>query len=232
MAALPLLTGALADRFDRLNIVKLSALALSSATWSSPTLDALAYGVPMDLVFLHGGAASGKLTTARALEELLGYPVFHNHLVVDMLLPIFPFGSGPFVRLREEFWMGVFREAAAAGRSITFTFAPENSVPVGFPARVQRAIEEAGGRVCFVHLVIDEVEQERRVANPSRSEFHKLTDVATFRRLRSQPRPEQPPTNLEIDTTTSPPEQTAQKIATFFDLKPIPRSAFYPSVDP
>jgi hypothetical protein len=185
----------------------------------------------MDLVFLHGGAASGKLTTARALEELLGYPVFHNHLVVDVLLPMFPFGSESFVRLREEFWMGVFREAAAAGRSITFTFAPENSVPVGFPVRVQRAIEEAGGRVCFVHLVVDEVEQERRVVNPSRSDFHKITDVATFRRLRGQPRPEQPPTDLEIDTTTSPPVQTARRIAAFFGLEPTVRSVFYPSED-
>lgn len=39
----------------------------------------------MKLIFLHGTAASGKLTTARALEVLLGYPVFHNHLVVDTL---------------------------------------------------------------------------------------------------------------------------------------------------
>lgn len=90
----------------------------------------------MDLVFLHGGAASGKLTTARALEELLGSPVFHNQLVVDLLLPIFPFGSEPFVRLREQFWLSVFSEAAIANRSITFTFAPEHSVPNGFPLRL------------------------------------------------------------------------------------------------
>jgi hypothetical protein len=27
--------------------------------------------------------------------------VFHNHLVVDLLTELFPFGSDPFVRLRE-----------------------------------------------------------------------------------------------------------------------------------
>ena len=99
----------------------------------------------MDLVFLHGGAASGKLTTARALEQLLRYPVFHNHLVVDMLLPIFPFGSEPFVRLREQFWLSVFRDAALAGRSITFTFAPENSV-AGRLSRQSARRRRAGGR--------------------------------------------------------------------------------------
>lgn len=56
----------------------------------------------MELVFLHGTAAAGKLSTARALDRLLSYPVFHNHLVVDTLTTVFPFGSEPFVRLREE----------------------------------------------------------------------------------------------------------------------------------
>ena len=65
----------------------------------------------MDLVFLHGPAASGKLTVARALEARVGLPVFHNHLVVDLLTTVFPFGSEPFVRLREQFWTSVFAEA-------------------------------------------------------------------------------------------------------------------------
>jgi cytidylate kinase len=43
----------------------------------------------MDLIFLHGSAASGKLTTARALGHHLDYPVFHNHLVVDLLTTVF-----------------------------------------------------------------------------------------------------------------------------------------------
>jgi hypothetical protein len=161
------------------------------------------YRLCMDLVFLHGGAASGKLTTARALEELLGYPVSHNHLVVDMLLPIFPFSSEPFVRLREQFWLAVFREAAIAGRSTTFTFAPERTVPEGFALRTRQIVQAGGGRVCFVRLTVDHVEQERRITEPSRREFYKLADLVT-RRSRAEPEAEQPPIDLEIDTTTSP----------------------------
>ena len=183
----------------------------------------------MDLVFLHGGAASGKLTTARALEELLGYPVFHNHLVVDMFLPIFPFGSERFVRLREQFWLAVFNEAAIAERSITFTFAPEHTVPEGFPRRTQQIVEAAGGRVRFVCLTVDEVEQERRITEPGRREFYKLTDLAMLRRNRAQRNAEQPPTDLEIDTTTSPPPQTAKRIAEYFGLQSRARTELYPS---
>jgi hypothetical protein len=52
----------------------------------------VSYRLTMDLVFLHGRAAAGKLTTARALELQLGWPVFHNHQVVDLLTELFPFG--------------------------------------------------------------------------------------------------------------------------------------------
>jgi hypothetical protein len=181
----------------------------------------------MDLVSLHGGAASGKLTTARALEELLGYPVFHNHLVVDMLLPIFPFGSEPFVRLREQFWLAVFNQAALEERSITFTFAREQTVPEGFPLRTQEIVKAAGRRVRFVRLTVDEVEQESRIAEPSRREFYKLTDPAMLLRIRVE-RNEQPPTDLEIDTTTSPPPQTARRIADYFGLQARARTELYP----
>ena len=88
----------------------------------------------MDLVFLHGPAASGKLTVARALEARVGLPVFHNHFVVDLLTTVFPFGSDPFVRLREQFWTSVFADAARVDRSISFTFTPEATVRPGLPA--------------------------------------------------------------------------------------------------
>jgi AAA domain len=186
----------------------------------------------MNLIFLHGRPASGKLTTARALQELLGYPVFHNHLVVDLLTPIFPFGSDPFIRLREQFWMAVFNEAAVCDRSITFTCTPDDTVPVGFPQRVTNAVNGSGGRVRFVRLTVDDEEQERRVIDPGRREFFKLADLDSLRRLRGGPVPEQPPVELEIDTMASSPHNSAAQIAERFGLQPQPRTERYPSDTP
>jgi hypothetical protein len=177
----------------------------------------------VDLVFLHGPAAAGKLTTARALEERTGFPVFHNHLVVDLLTTVFPFGSEPFVRLREDFWTSVFADAARAGRSITFTFTPEATVRPGFPGRVRQLVEAAGGRLCFVRLHVSEAEQERRIGAASRAEFHKLTSVETLRALRNPGGVvEQPPVDLEIDTDASDPTRSAATIAAHFALTPQP----------
>lgn len=172
----------------------------------------------MHLVFLHGRAAAGKLTTARRLSDLVGYPVFHNHLVVDLLTEMFPFGSEPFVLLREEFWLAVFAQAAAYDRSLIFTFAPETTVAKGFPKRVRVVVEQAGGTVCFVRLQVSDAEQERRVTNPSRTEFHKLADVPTLRRIAAQAAGEQPPVDLDVDTDRSSAEATAALIASHFDL--------------
>jgi hypothetical protein len=185
----------------------------------------------MQLVFLHGPAASGKLTTARELERITGYPVFHNHLVVDALTTVFPFGTAPFIRLRERWWLDVFSEAAAAGRSLIFTFAPEPTVQPGFPARVRRAVEGAGGRTRFVRLAVSEAEQEARIGSADRAEFHKLTDVALLRRLRlTGGQAEEPPVDLEIDTDASGPRESAERIAAAFALHPQQRLARYPAV--
>ena len=68
-------------------------------------------------------------------------------------------------------WLTMLREAAEAGRSTIFTFAPEASVPADFPDRAKRQIESAGGQVHFVRLVLSPEEQERRISNADRGEF-------------------------------------------------------------
>ncbi|MGY1745108.1 hypothetical protein [Blastococcus sp. SYSU D00695] len=173
-----------------------------------------------ELVFLHGGIASGKLTTGRALCALTGLPLFHNHLVVDTLLAVFPFGSPEFVRLREQFWLSTFAAAAASGRSLVFTFAPEPTVPPGFADRVRQVVEEAGGRVRFVGLRVSATAQEARLANADRTAFGKLTDVAVLRSLQGHPG-EDLPAEIVVDTDTSPPEASARTIAAALGL-PLP----------
>jgi hypothetical protein len=182
------------------------------------------------LVFLHGPAAAGKLTTARELSARLGFPVFHNHLVVDLLTAMFPFGSPPFVRLREEFWLSVFQSAAENARSLIFTFTPEPTVVAGFPERARTAVVSRSGMVHFVRLRVSPEEQDRRIGNADRRQFHKLVDPNTLQRLRQAGgKFEQPPTDLAIDTDASPPQQTAQTIIDYFRLQPEPTIARYPT---
>jgi hypothetical protein len=135
------------------------------------------------------------------------------------------------VALREQFWLSTFREAAAAGISIIFTFAPEPTVDVGFPARARAAVEEFGGRVRFVELTVSDEEQERRITLPSRRDFAKLSSVETLRRLRADggQSSEAPPADLTIDTDQSPPAESATRIIERFGLIPMQPQPRYPA---
>jgi hypothetical protein len=99
----------------------------------------------MHLLFIYGPPASGKLTIASQVARQSGYALFHNHLIVDALLAVFPFGSPEFVALREKFWIETIGEAARSGRSLVFTFCPEPTVDAGFSRRVEALVQQAGG---------------------------------------------------------------------------------------
>ena len=171
----------------------------------------------MKLVFLYGAPASGKLTVARELSAKTGFALFHNHLVVDAVGAVFPFGSDGFVRLREEFWLRMFDEAARADRSLIFTFAPEGTVAPDFAARVRALVQSHGGTVFFVRLTVSPDEQERRVANADREAFGKLRSLELLHRLRAQfaaCETAMPRADLEIDTGALDPTSAAHRIAT------------------
>jgi hypothetical protein len=164
----------------------------------------------MKLVFIYGAPAAGKLTVARQISGLTGFPVFHNHLIVDAVGSVFPFGTPTFIMLRERFWLTVMCEAAREDRSLLFTFAPELTVSRDFPTRAQQAVNEAGGTTAFIRLTVSPTEQERRMGEASRGEFDKMRSVEQLRQLREQfetCEAKMPAAVLTIDTTqVSPPD--------------------------
>jgi hypothetical protein len=168
----------------------------------------------MKLVFIHGAPAVGKLTVARELAKLTGFRLFHNHLTVDLLSAVFDFGSAPFVMLREQIWLSVFREAALQNVSLIFTFNPERTVRDRFIQDTLDVVAKEGGQVVFVELICSEDELERRIADPSRNEFGKLSSVQQFRELKDAgaflfPRL---PDGISLDTANQLPAATAELI--------------------
>jgi hypothetical protein len=176
----------------------------------------------MKLVFIYGLPATGKLTVARELATMTGYKLFHNHLVVDLLLPVFDFGSTPFVELREQIWLSVFELACRSQTAgLIFTFAPESTVRPGFIQRTLRAIADGNGEVDFVELVCPLAELQRRLESPSRLQYQKLTSVSLFEQLQAAgtfdashvPKP-----RVSIDTSVFSPAEAAKQITRALDL--------------
>ncbi|MDX6325488.1 MAG: hypothetical protein QOK15_1842 [Nocardioidaceae bacterium] len=77
----------------------------------------------MELVILFGPPAVGKMTVGHELCKLTGFKLLHNHMTVDPVLEIFPFGSPPFLRLVGEFRRRILEEAMDAGLTgLVFTY--------------------------------------------------------------------------------------------------------------
>jgi chloramphenicol 3-O-phosphotransferase len=169
----------------------------------------------MQLVFLHGAPAVGKLTVARELAGLTDLRLFHNHLTVDLVSSLFPFGSEPFILLREQIWLAAFAEAARHGVSLIFTFNPERTVRERFVSDTVSTVESAGGQVVFVELTCTEAELEKRMEDPSRKEFGKLASVELYRSLKGAGAFDfsRLPDGLAFDTTNQAPAATARAIA-------------------
>jgi hypothetical protein len=175
----------------------------------------------MDLVFIHGPPAAGKLTVARELSRMTGFRLFHNHLTVDVVTAVFDFGSEPFVLLREQIWLSIFREAAQRNVSLIFTFAPERTVRPSFIQDTLDAVESAGGKVLFVKLTCPIEELERRLVDATRTEFGKLRSPELFRELYQTGAldyPALPASGLLIDTSQTSPRDAAVRIYEFFSL--------------
>lgn len=174
----------------------------------------------MKLVFLHGPPACGKLTVARALSARTALPVFHNHLIVDAVGALFPFGSPSFIELREVFWLAAFEAAARENRSFIFTFAPERTVRDTFVAEAVRVVEARGGAVRFVALSASPETIEARIEAPSRAQYGKLRSLAFHKQLAAEgayavaPLPAE----LSLDTGALAPEESAARIAEKLNL--------------
>jgi hypothetical protein len=170
----------------------------------------------MRLIFIYGLPATGKLTVAAELAAMTGYKLFHNHLVVDLLLSVFDFGSPPFVELREDIWLSVFEQACRSQLpGLIFTFAPERTVRPGFIREVMSTVSRGGGEVDFVELVCPLTELKRRIDSPCRLAYQKLSSVTLFEQLHADgvfDASNMPKPRLSIDSSLYTPNEAANEI--------------------
>jgi chloramphenicol 3-O-phosphotransferase len=176
----------------------------------------------MNLVFIYGPPAAGKLSVATELAIRTDYTLFHNHQSIEFVKPIFPRGTPLFERMIETIRLLVIEEAARAdllGMIFTFVYAHPEDAP--FVERVVDAVERHGGLVYFVQLVCDPATLGTHVANESRTAHGKITSPDTLHDVLHQrdlftPLPGRH--SLQIDSKQTTPHEAAQHIAAHYAL--------------
>jgi deoxyadenosine/deoxycytidine kinase len=176
----------------------------------------------MKLIFIYGSPASGKLTVANEIAKRTGFRVFHNHLSIDCIEPIFEFGSPPFFRLIELIRYEVVAEAAREDRNLVYTFCYAKDLDDAHAAEVARRVEENGGEVCFVQLVCDKEVLKQRVTEESRKLHGKAgtpEQMDYYFRTYDLFSPVPGRESLRIDNTDLPAEDAAQQIVDHYGLQ-------------
>jgi deoxyadenosine/deoxycytidine kinase len=173
----------------------------------------------MNLIFIYGAPAVGKLTVAKELAHLTGYKLFHNHLVLDLVMSLFdwshPERKGITRKIRLDLAIAAARNNVSFITTFGNTAQPTNS---SFIDEYIESVESNGGIFHLVHLYCSQEEMMRRVEAEDRKKYKKLhtkeelqrkldTEITDVKAQFSQ-KP-----GISIDTTHLSPNETAQKIA-------------------
>ena len=173
----------------------------------------------MELIFIYGLPGVGKLTVGRELVKLTGYKMFHIHLLADLILSVFEFGTQAFVDLRDVMWPMMIRRAGEehiSGLIVTFVF--EETVTDAFVRDIVESVESNGGQVLFVEMQCDRDELARRVVCPDRRRYSKMNSPEKLNELIERGvfhTPTLPSAPLIIDSTRMSPSETARAIFDF-----------------
>jgi len=174
----------------------------------------------LQVVFIFGPTASGKLTIASEVASMTGFRLFPDHLAVNLVKDVFDYGMRAFTRIREWAWIEVLREAVHANRSLVFTFKPQAAIRSSFISHACVIIERLGGEVVFVELTCPEETIEARIENDDRRLIGKLASLPEYRRLRNQGAFQfrtMPTPAVKIDTSQCPPTEAAKRIVALLD---------------
>ncbi|MEX0748746.1 MAG: AAA family ATPase [Candidatus Saccharimonadales bacterium] len=174
----------------------------------------------MNLIFIYGPPASGKLTVAKELSKLTGYPVFHNHLTRDLVRSLYPGKVDDHYDLVDTLREEVMKHCTIHGTNLIFTMVYDGPEDDEVVARRVNTVIENGGSVLFVELTAPHDILLERVSNESRKQHKKIEDRELLASLLNTKAYSSVPYGniLKIDTSIMSPQQAAKEIASHHKL--------------
>ena len=173
----------------------------------------------MNVVFIYGPPAAGKLTVANALADLTGYKVLHNHMTGDLVTAFLPFNSPEWKRLLTRIRLDILEVLAEFDIDVILTFAYAPGLEV-MAEKVEAVVGEVRGRVHRVQLAPSQEELERRVLSPERTAHGKAADLELLQKIlkKNESYGKIDADDLSIDNTSISAKEVATQIASHFGL--------------
>lgn len=171
------------------------------------------------------------MAVGEELSRLTGFPLFHNHLSIEAVLPVFAFGTPAFNRIVTSIREQVITEVAESelpGVIFTYVWAFDNAGDLQYVSKFRDIFESRGGRVVYPELWADIETRLARNESPERlsaKASKRDIDASRERLLAAQENyrlssdgdfPLAP--HLLIDNSELSPTEAAERIARHFDL--------------
>jgi shikimate kinase len=141
------------------------------------------------IILITGSPASGKLTVGQKLSKKLNIPLFHNHIIIDLVKNLFP-NEQKKSSLREPLFFNILSFAAKQNHSLilTYVYAKNYTSPNGLNdlnlvKKIKKITEINNGKFISIHLSPSKNEILKRTNAPSRSKFHKLRDLTEMKKI-------------------------------------------------
>ena len=131
----------------------------------------------MNFVVIFGPQAVGKMTVGQELQKITELKLFHNHMTIELVNPIFNYGTEEGRRLVSLFRKEIFEAVAKSnleGLIFTYVWAFDQCSDWEYIESVCEIFESQGGTVFFVELEADMEERIERNKSANRLE-HKPT---------------------------------------------------------
>ena len=183
-------------------------------------------------VLICGPQAVGKMTVGQELTKITDLKLFHNHMTIEMLLPIFEHKTKEFKELNKMFRNQVFEKFANSdqyGLIFTFIWDFDRREDWEYVESVIKTFEDKGGDTYIVELEA-ELEQrvernktENRLLNkPTKRNLewshNELLRCMEDHRMNSNEGEVQHKNYLRINNTNLSPQQVAKIIKEKFEL--------------
>jgi hypothetical protein len=109
----------------------------------------------MNFIWVVGPPAVGKMAVAMEISKKTGYRMLHNHGTIELLIPIFDYGTPKFNTLNNEFRKRIFEEVATSdllGFIFTYVTSFELDEEKEYMSRISSIFKDQGHEVYFVEL--------------------------------------------------------------------------------
>jgi len=178
----------------------------------------------MNLIFIYGPPAAGKLTVAKELSKQTNYKLFHNHLTYDTAYSLFgdDVYSKAFKECCENLRIIAIKEAVKYDVNMIFTFVYDHKNDHNFVKKISSIVERAGGKIYFICLNPSLETIKKRVVAENRKIYKKVSsqeELDTFINHYDIYSTIPDVKSYTINNTLLAPQDVAQEILTYMGTK-------------